>query len=155
MHHPSASPTSPSAGPGHSDRLLAAAAYLGGLVGLWLIAPIAVYALRRRHSRFVAHHAVQAALVHLLLGLLLTISVSLMTLVASALLLARTGPPGAGLLIVLAWGSWLLPFMVHLGLTALAVIRAGRGRIDTTSRLGRWTGWLLAQDPGLAAPAGQ
>lgn len=155
MHHPSAASPSTPASDARSDRMLAAAAYLGSLVGLWLLAPIAVYALRRRYSRFAAHHAAQAAILHLLLGLLLTVTVVLSTLLASTLLVVGTGPLGADLLIALAWSSWLVPSAIHLGLTAVAVLRACRGRVDTTSRLGRWAAWLLAQDPGLAPPVEQ
>ena len=142
--------------PEHADRWLAVVAYLGFLVALWLVAPIAVYLLRRRRSRFAAHHAVQAALLHLLLGPLLTVCVLLATisgLVAALVVDSTGGGFGVEIFILLGWCSWLVPAVIHVGLTGCAAWRAFRGRIDTTSRLGRMTRWLLAHDRELPPPA--
>lgn len=154
MPSPAISPSPAANQPEPIDRVLAVAAYLGYLVGLWLLAPIAVYLLRRRRSRFAAHHAAQAAVLHLLLGLLLTVAVLLVTIVGGVVMVLADGT-GVNLLLWLAWTSWLLPAGLHLGLTCLAAARAGRGRIDLRSRPGRAAEWLLAQDPGVAPPAEQ
>ncbi len=141
--------------PEHADRWLAVAAYLGFVVGLWLIAPIAVYLLRRRRSRFVAHHAVQAGLLHLLFGPLLTVCVVLAVIlgVVATLVVDMAGGFGVEILILLGWCCWLVPAGIHVGLTVGAAWRAYRGRVDTASRLGRMSEWLLAHDRGLPPPA--
>lgn len=158
MHPPSPAPSSAASShePGPADRLLAVLAYLGYLVGLWLVAPIGVYLLRRRRSRFVAHHAAQAILLHLLFGLLLSVCgllAGLVGLVAVLMIDGSSSPLTVDFLIVLAWGSWLAPLSIHIGLTVIAVWLAYRGRVDPGSRLGRMTRWLLAHDPGLPPPA--
>ncbi len=135
-----------------ADRWLAVAAYLGMFVGLWLIAPLAVYLLRRRHSRFVAFHAAQAALLHLLFGLLLTVCAVLAAILGVLVLLlldARSSPMGVECLLALGWGSWLVPTTIHIGLTVIAARLAYRGAIDPDSRPGRVTTWLIGHDPGL------
>jgi uncharacterized Tic20 family protein len=48
------------------DRALAAAAHLSFLIGFWLVAPIAIYVIKRKESRFVALYAMQAAVVQIL-----------------------------------------------------------------------------------------
>ncbi len=46
--------------------MLAACAHLSFLVGFWFVAPIAIYVIKRKESRFVAFHALQAAVLHFL-----------------------------------------------------------------------------------------
>lgn len=58
----------PAAIPSQDDRLLAAAAHLSFITGFWLCAPIAIYVIKRKESRFVAFQALQAALVQVLFG---------------------------------------------------------------------------------------
>lgn len=150
MHSQTSAPPAPSSS--SLDRLLAGAAYLGYLVGLWLIAPIAVYVLRRRRSRFAAGHAAQAAILHLLLVALLTVCVLLATitgLVAVLFVDVTSSLFTIECLVLLGWCSWLVPLGIHFALTLRGAGRAARGRVDTDSRLGRMSGWLLAQDHGL------
>lgn len=151
MHPPSLSPSIalPTAEPGAADRALAVAAYLGCLVGLWLIAPLAVYVLRRRCSRFAAHHAAQAALLQLLFGALLTVCLLLAAILGSLALFVLDPPSMVSWIVLLGWGGWLVPVVLHLVLTLRSVWRAGRGRVAAGSRLGRMAEWLLAHDPGL------
>jgi uncharacterized Tic20 family protein len=54
--------------PSQDDRVLAACAHLSFLVGFWLVAPIAIYVVKRKESHFVAFAALQAALVQILFG---------------------------------------------------------------------------------------
>jgi uncharacterized membrane protein len=138
-----------------ADRSLAVAAYLGYLVGLWLIAPIAVYLLRRRRSRFVAFHAAQAILLHLLFGALLTVCGLFATLVGAiaVFVFGASSTFGVEFFLVLGWGSWLAPTAIHVALTAISAWLAHRGRVDPASRLGRMTLRLLSHDPGLPPPA--
>lgn len=57
---------SPVAMPSQDDRLMAAVAHLSFFVGFWLIGPIAFYFIKRKESRFVAFHAMQALVAHVL-----------------------------------------------------------------------------------------
>jgi uncharacterized Tic20 family protein len=68
LQAPAAATAQPTTTPSQEDRGLAAAAHLSFFVGFWLAAPIAIYAIKRKESRFVAHQAAQAALVQILFG---------------------------------------------------------------------------------------
>jgi uncharacterized Tic20 family protein len=52
--------------PSQDDRLMAAVAHLSFFVGFWLVGPIAFYVVKRKESRFVAFHAMQALVAHVL-----------------------------------------------------------------------------------------
>ena len=52
--------------PSQDDRMMAAVAHLSFFVGFWLVGPIAFYVIKRRESRFVAFHAMQALVAHVL-----------------------------------------------------------------------------------------
>lgn len=139
--------------PTKADRLLAAAAYLGLLLGLWLVAPVAIYLYRRQESRFVAHHAARAALLHLACLALLVLCSLLLSLLTLAL---ATSPSTTALLVyaLLAWLGGLLPYLASLVVLVLAAVRASQGREDRTTRLGRAVEWLLRHDRAVArAPA--
>jgi uncharacterized Tic20 family protein len=142
---PTASP------PAGADRLLAVAAYLGCLIGLWLIAPIAIYALRRTRSRFAAHHAVRALLVQLAA---ITVSVvgSLVVLFTSLALVLID--PQALLFGLLLYGALMAGLLVYLVIVVIAAVQALHGQVVRDSRLGRATEWLLAQDVGVPADDG-
>ena len=64
--------------------MLAAVAHLSFLVGFWLIAPIAIYVIKRKESRFVAFYALQAAIVQILFGLGTALFVMLTVVVIAA-----------------------------------------------------------------------
>jgi len=72
-------PAVPAAMPSQDDRLLAAFAHLSFLTGFWLIAPIAIYFLKRKESRFVAFQALQAVFVQLFWCVMMTCSVFVVT----------------------------------------------------------------------------
>jgi uncharacterized membrane protein len=57
--------------PTQDERLLAACAHLSFLTGFWLVAPIAIYAVKRKESHFAAFHGLQAAVAHVLFGVLM------------------------------------------------------------------------------------
>jgi len=148
---PPLSSTPPTANsPERADRLLAMAAYLGCLVGLWLIAPIAVYALRRTRSRFAAHHAVRALLVHL--AAIAVSFVGTLVVVFTSLALIFIDPQA--LFGLLLWGALMASLLVYLVIVVVAAVQALHGRVDRDSRLGRATEWLLAQDAGVPADDG-
>lgn len=145
----------PSTDPSQEDRLLAAAAYIGYFTGFWLVVPIVVYVVRREKSRFVAHHAMRAVLLHLVL-IPLSFLCMVLSLVASVILVTALHGPGphshdresllAGVTMLVFWGSWLLPMFLYLIVTVLAAIRAFQGRMNRTSLLGRLSDWFLAKD---------
>src|ERR1700689_5847212 len=64
--------SAPSKMPAQDDRLLAAVAHLSLFTGLWLVGPVAVYAIKRKESHFAAFHGLQAAIAHALFGALMT-----------------------------------------------------------------------------------
>jgi uncharacterized Tic20 family protein len=126
------SPQPPAAEPSQEDRLLAAASYVGYLAGFWLIVPIVVYVLKREKSRFVAFHALQAIIVHVLLVPIAIIGV-LFGLVATFALAAATDAHGRdssfGLLLVVPYLVGLLvPWGIHAVLSIVCAVRAMQGR---------------------------
>jgi uncharacterized membrane protein len=103
---------------------MAAIAHLSFFAGFWLVAPIVIYVMKRKESRFIGFHALQAILVQILSGVLTVAGLVLMivggvvagalrneaaavvVMVLSVLLLAL---PGLGALAahgVLAYGAW-------------------------------------------------
>ncbi len=144
--------------PSQEDRLLAAAGYLGYFTGFWLVVPILIYVLKREKSRFVAHHAMRAVLLHLLavpLGIVcgvVSMAIGIATMVA---IQPHGGGRGdesamAGLFALFVWGSWIFPFLVYFVVTVLASIAAFQGRVNTTSMFGRLSEWALKQDKSVA-----
>lgn len=138
------------------DRMLAAAAYVSYFLGFWIVAPAAIYVLRREKSRFVAHHAIRAIIVQGLLvpvvalGFLLSFFAALLVASVSA---PRAGEPSGAVVALFAlsvWGGWLIPFMIHLATTIFMAIAAFQGRIQTRSLLGRLTERILGQDKSVA-----
>lgn len=145
-------PGPPSPPVSSEDRLLVAFVYLSYFTGFWLVAPVIVYVFKRETSRFVAHHALRAVIVHLLAIPVFIVSAILYLFLAFGLaaLLQSTGRGNDelhGLLVVvLSTAGWLLPGCLYLGLCVLATMRAAQGRLDTTSLLGRTVERWLGPD---------
>lgn len=143
----------PAATPSQDDRVLAACAHLSFLAGFWLVAPIAIYVIKRKESRFVAFHALQAVMVQLLFGVTMTFGFA-----ASIVLIATAGmsrqPEIAALAAVvpivgLLFGALAL-FVVH----AYAAYSAWRGAGWTIPIAGRIARAIHNADDGaLKAPA--
>jgi uncharacterized Tic20 family protein len=135
------------ASPSQDDRLLAAVAHLSFFAGLWLIGPAAIFLLKRKESRFVAFHALQAALVQVVFGVLFAAGLVLMMFGGFAAGLSRSEGAMIGVSIVsmalmllaplgvitthclFAYGAWLgrswrLPFGARI---ADAILRADEG----------------------------
>ena len=68
------------------DRTTAAIAHFSSLVGLSLLVPIVIYALKRDESEFVAHHAREALNFQLSAVLAILISIPLIALVGLGVL---------------------------------------------------------------------
>jgi uncharacterized membrane protein len=135
--------------------LIAVAAHLSFLIGLPLIAPIALYVIKRAESRFIAFHALQAAIAHALFVALVIVAVVLLVpmtilgaashsvfgrspelaVVAGVLALIPLSLVWFALLVVQtiaaysAWqgGSWSIPF-------AGAIARGILGADDTVAK---------------------
>jgi uncharacterized Tic20 family protein len=139
------------------ERILAAASYLGYVAGFWLIVPIVIYVLKREQSRFVAHHALRAVLLHLLavpvliLGWLLAMVGSFA--LASVFEDRRPDSAFGAAFLVTTVLAWLLPWFAFLVVTVLGAVRAFQGRIQTGSLFGRIVERLLGQDRTVTAAA--
>lgn len=134
------------------ERILAAVGYLGYVTGFWLVLPIAIYVLKRERSRFVAHHAMRAILLHLLAVPLLVFGWALAAAVHIGMVFllddhGRSPSRGAeaGLFVVMIL-AWVLPWLVYLCVSVLGAIRAFQGRLHAGSLLGRVVERLLGQD---------
>lgn len=131
------------------NRLLAAVAHLACFAGFWFVGPIALYVLKRRESRFVAFHALQAVLVQALFGLVMTVG-----FVGFLVLFALVG---SGKHDGLAAATFALPLgglaLGVLGLVAvhlLAAFRAWRGEGWSIPLVGRIAMAILGADEGAA-----
>ena len=78
------------------ERLLAAAGYLGYFTGFWLVVPIVIYVFYRDKSRFVAHHALRAALYHILAVPVFLLSWILSFAITFGVAIAMSDRRGAG-----------------------------------------------------------
>lgn len=138
--------------PEPGDRILAAFAYLGYLAGLWLLAPIAVYLWRRKHSRFVAHHAVRALIVHLLLVPLAVLLTMFGFSLGMAAVTSVDANVGSGISTIFAFAllaaclTGFTPGLITLIVTLVPAFRAYQGHLDPHSRLGRISESLLRTD---------
>lgn len=153
-----APPGQPSTQISSEDRLLVAFMYLSYFTGFWLVVPALVYAFKRDTSRFVAHHALRAVIVHLLAIPVLLVSTVfyLVCVFGVAALLQGTGHQNEDLAALLVGlfsiGAWLVPSGLYLAFCVLATLRAAQGRVDTTSLLGRTVERWLGPDKAAAAP---
>lgn len=134
--------------PSREERLLAALAHLACFAGLALTVPIALYALKRKESRFVAFHAAQGAL----LGALVIGSSFALTVLAVALggglSLMAFGPLPQGT--VALWNvRCVLPWLACFGFSAAAGVRAFQGRTWSIPLIGRLAERVLAGDDGV------
>jgi len=156
---PAAAPTTPFVAPAveltQEDRMLAAASYLGYLVGFWLVVPIVVYVLKREKSRFVAFHALQAIVIHVL-GIPVLIFGMVFPLVMTAVIALAVQPKGAnqeafGVVMMLAYLlGMLVPWGVYLALSVVCAVRAMQGRMARFPVAAWLTDRFLAGDKGVA-----
>ncbi len=151
-------PTAPiGATPSQEDRLLAAAAYVGYFTGFWLVVPIVIYVLKREKSRFVAHHALRALILHVMAVPVFVLSwmFGLVLTFGLAGWMERGGHRHDNDLLSLGIAlasilGWVIPWLVYLLVCVLAAVRAFQGRTSTTSLLGRVVERFLGQDKTVA-----
>jgi uncharacterized membrane protein len=146
---PDLSPAPPAPPHSQDDRLLAACAHLSFFVGFWLVVPAAIYVAKRKTSRFVAFHALQAAFVQLLFTVIGTVvAVAFLLLAGTAGVLDHAVPALAFVLvaIVVAGGSSLTLLVVH----ALAAYSAWQGHTREIPIAGGLAYRILSADTGAA-----
>jgi uncharacterized Tic20 family protein len=135
--------------PSQEDRLLAVVSHVSFLVGFWLVVPIAVYAIKRKESRFVAFHALQAAMVQVLFGATMTVGAVLVVVVGVAAGLSRS--PVAGVMLT---AVPLLGFVgvcaALLGVHAYAAYTAWQGKSWSIPLAGSLARGILGADEGAA-----
>jgi uncharacterized membrane protein len=139
----------PTALPSQDDRMLAAVAHLSFVTGFWLAAPIAIYVIKRKESRFVAFHALQAAMIQVLFGVGTAFFV-----LACFFLTATAGLSGRHELVALAS---LVPFFGVFGggfgllaMHLVAAYSAWRGQVFSIPIAGHLARSIMAADEGAA-----
>ncbi len=142
-------PVAPAA-PVQEQRLLAAAAHLSFLTGFWFVAPIVIYALKRRESRFVAFHAMQAAVLHafFLAGYMLVFVMFLGTMFAA--FGAGGGQPVFPFLMFGPMLGMTMGFLVLFGVHAFAAYRAWEGNTWSIPVVGAIARRIVDADSGAA-----
>ena len=147
MITPPLPPGAPRAPQPQEDRLVAAVAHLSFLTGFWVVVPIAIYVLKRKESRFVAFHALQAVLVQVFFSAVMTLGVggffALVDVAGARRSLGLSKVTLAFSLIGFALGS-LAFFAVH----AIAAFRAWRGDGWSIPGIGRLAEAILGADKG-------
>jgi uncharacterized membrane protein len=135
--------------PTQENRLLAAVSHLSFFAGFWLVAPIAVYVLKRKDSRFAAFHALQAALVQVLFGATVTVgAIGCLVLTVFAGLLHSPA-----LAVVLTVVPVLALATLALGVMAVHVVAAHlawQGRTWSIPVAGRLARAIIGADEGAA-----
>jgi len=149
----SPSPVTP---PAHSQesRLLAACAHLSFLVGFWFVAPIAIYVIKRKESRFVAFHAMQAAVLHLLFWVGSAVATGLV--MVGSIILGVSFHANHGAEIAFSFVA-LSPFLIFglgmmaiLGIGAWAAYSAWEGNTWSIPIAGGIARRIIAHDDGAA-----
>ncbi|MBK8258817.1 MAG: DUF4870 domain-containing protein [Polyangiaceae bacterium] len=151
-------PTAPAEStPSQEDRILAALSYLGYFLGFWLLIPIVIYVLKREKSRFVAHHALRAVLLHLIAIPVFVFSYVLAFASAAAMAISleprgREAREWFGGLTVGVWlFAWVIPWVIYLLVTGLSAVRAFQGRMNVKSMMGRLVESFLGKDKTVEA----
>lgn len=111
------------------ERVLAGIAHLALCGGIWLVAPLAIFLVKRRQSTFVAFHALQATMVAVAFVPLTFAAWALaLTAVVVASLTVPSLDAGALVLGALIWAS-LAPVFFCASVSLTAAIHAFCGRV--------------------------
>jgi len=135
--------------PPQEDRLLAAVSHLSFFTGFWLVAPIAAYVIKRKESRFVAFHALQAALLQVLFGASTIVGAIVFVVLGVIAGLSHSPALVAVITIVPILGlaaAGLALCAVH----AVAAYAAWQGRSWTIPIAGRLAAGIMGADEGAA-----
>jgi uncharacterized membrane protein len=130
---------------------MAAVAHLSFFTGFWLVAPLAIYAIKRKESRFVAFHALQAALVHVLYGMG-SVFATVLVFVAGGLAagLGHDNPAAAIALTLVSIAILVLVGMGWLVTHCVLAYGAWQGHEWQVPIVGRVARGILGSDEGAA-----
>lgn len=142
-------PGAPSAVEPQENRLLAALAHLSFITGFWLIAPIAIYVVKRKESRFVAFHALQAVLVQVVFGVVMTLGF-IGFVVLTAVAGSSRSDALAMVVFTLPLGGFALGLLTLFTVHAVAAFRAWRGEGWSIPLVGGLARAILGADVGAA-----
>lgn len=111
------------------ERMTAAVAHVSGYMGLLVLGPLLVYFWQRDRSRFVAFHAVQAAVLHVLWVVLWLLAVALVAVAGIGLAFFKsTGNDALGCALAIFTGAmWLGMFAALATWSIRGAWRAGHG----------------------------
>jgi hypothetical protein len=141
----------PAPAPSQDDRLMAAVSHLSFFVGFWLIGPIVFYAIKRHESRFVAFHAMQALVAHVLSAVLAALGAVVFFVGAGVAGVAAQRQPAA-LVAVLALAVGLGAFYLSLAVVnAVAAYKAWIGELWSIPLAGRIARGIIGADDGAKA----
>lgn len=146
--------TNPPTTPTQEDRLIAALAHLSFLSGFPMVAPLAIYAIKRKESRFIAFHAMQAAVAHAMFCT--TALVGGVFFMAVYLIVDPSlGTPGhhpvlGAVAMIAPLLALLMMPLVLLLVQSLAAYSAWQGRSWAIPIAGRLARGILGADQGIA-----
>jgi len=138
----------PAALPNQDDRMMAAVSHLSFFVGFWLVGPIAFYVIKRKESRFVAFHAMQALVAHVLSMVLMVVGfVGIAVSMGIAGIAAQREPAALvlALVMVLVFGAMGLGLAV---VNAVAAYKAWVGEMWSIPLAGRIAHGIIGADVG-------
>jgi uncharacterized membrane protein len=131
------------------DRLAAAAAHLAIFAGFWVIAPVALYIVKRKESRFVAFHAAQAAMTQLIYGGSMMMG-GIVFLVLGVIAGTTQNPVLAVVVSLVSIIGFGMATMVLAVVHAVAAYCAWQGQAWSIPIAGRLAGAILDADEGVA-----
>lgn len=128
---------------------MAAVAHLSFFAGFWLVAPIVIYVMKRKESRFIGFHALQAVLVQLVSGVL-TVAGFVMMLVGGLIAGAARNEVGGVAVVVLSVLLMVLPGLGALCAHAVLAYGAWQGKTWEVPLVGRIARGILGSDEDAA-----
>jgi uncharacterized membrane protein len=135
---------SPDRAASSDERVLAGVAHLAICGGIWLIAPLLIFFLKRKDSPFVAFHALQATLLALAI-VPITLGAWMLAIVAQIAGVVFLGDARASYLFVgLFFVSAFAPMLLVLGIGLVAGVRAFGGSTWSIPFVGRFARSILA-----------
>jgi len=133
------------------ERTMATLAHALQLIGSW-IAPLIIF-LIRRHSRFVAFHALQALLLQIVHTIIVFALMMLWFTTIFTIVFHQTGgkppefPPALFVLFPLVWLGFMVMWVGTLIIAILYAIKAGRGEWADYPVLGKLARKILKMGP--------
>jgi uncharacterized Tic20 family protein len=94
--------------PSGEEKMIAAATYLLGFVGFWLVGAVLIYFWQRDKSRFIAYHAVQSVILQMtiFLAVVLALVATIAGVVGSSILASSSRAE---------WHGWVIMVLIIFG----------------------------------------